>query len=62
MRLTYLQHPDVTPESKLAALAAVYAFVLEAHAQKNATKQSDQDDTPGDKVPPLQVVAREKMA
>jgi hypothetical protein len=27
-RITYICHPDATPESELDALAAVYSFVL----------------------------------
>jgi hypothetical protein len=30
-RITYFPRPDATPESELVALAAVYAFVVQAH-------------------------------
>jgi hypothetical protein len=39
-RITYVPRPDATPESELDALAAVYAFVLEAHAKKKAATPS----------------------
>jgi hypothetical protein len=35
-RLEYLPREDATPEGELAALAAVYAFVIQAHEQKKA--------------------------
>src|SRR4051794_6288013 len=43
-RLTYIPLPEATPESELDALAAVYAFVLEAHASKKAATPSGQAD------------------
>lgn len=33
-RLTYIPLPDATPERKLDALAAVYAFILECHERR----------------------------
>ena len=39
-RISYTPLPDATPESELDALAAVYAFVLEAHARKKAAVPS----------------------
>jgi hypothetical protein len=39
-RISYSPCPDATPESELDALAAVYAFVLEAHAKKKAAVPS----------------------
>ncbi len=60
-RINYTQLPDATPESELDALVAVYAFVLEAHARKNATKQSSQDEPQGDKEPPLQPMMAQEM-
>jgi len=39
-RLRYSPLPDATPDSELDALAAVYAFVLEAHAKKKAATPS----------------------
>ena len=60
-RIAYTAHPGATPESELSVLAAVYAFILKAHAQKIVTKQSGQEDTQGDKEQSLQpVVAQEK--
>jgi hypothetical protein len=35
-RVTYTPRPGTTPESELATLAAVYAFVIGAHEQKKA--------------------------
>ena len=43
-RIIYKPRSDATPESELAALASVYAFVLEARARKKAAEQSGQDD------------------
>jgi hypothetical protein len=41
--LGYTALPGATPESELDALAAVYAFVLEAHANKKAATPSGQE-------------------
>ena len=38
--IDYTPLPDATPESELDAFAAVYAFVLEAHAKKKAATPS----------------------
>ena len=35
-RLEYLPREDATPEGELAALAAVYAFIIQAHVRKKA--------------------------
>jgi hypothetical protein len=50
-RITYFPRPDATPEGELAALAAVYAFVIGAHEQKKAAapatrrrKEVDQEE------------------
>jgi len=43
-RLTYTPLPDITEESDLDALAAVYAFVLDAHTKKKAAAPSGQED------------------
>jgi len=43
-RINYTPLSDATPESELDALAAVYAFVLEAHAKKKAAAPSGQED------------------
>jgi hypothetical protein len=40
-RITYTSLPDVTLESELQTLAAVYAFILECHARRKATEGSD---------------------
>jgi hypothetical protein len=42
-RVTYYPRPDATPEGELAALAAVYAFVIQAHQQKKAAVSYDED-------------------
>jgi hypothetical protein len=34
--ITYTLRPDTTPESSISALANVYRFVLDCHAQKEA--------------------------
>jgi hypothetical protein len=39
-RISYTPCSDATPESELDALAAVYAFILEAHARKKAAVPS----------------------
>jgi hypothetical protein len=48
MRDIYSPREEVTPEGELAALAAVYAFVIQAHEQKNAgapatTRRKEED-------------------
>ncbi len=35
-RITYTPRPDATPESGARTLAAVYRFILDRHAQKQA--------------------------
>jgi hypothetical protein len=42
--IAYTPLPNATPESELDALVAVYAFVLEAHAKKEAAVPSGQKD------------------
>ena len=32
--IAYSAHPDVTPQSELNALAAVYKFILDCHVKK----------------------------
>ena len=39
-RVSYTPCPDATPESELNALAAVYAFVLEARTKKRVAVPS----------------------
>jgi hypothetical protein len=41
-RVTYTPHPGTTPESELAALVAVYAFVIQAHEQKKAAAPANE--------------------
>ena len=36
-RVAYEPRPDATPDSETAALAAVYRFILDRHAQKQDT-------------------------
>jgi hypothetical protein len=42
-RISYTPLSDATPESELDALAAVYAFVLEARTKKRAAVPSGQE-------------------
>ena len=37
-QITYLPHPDTTPESELSVLANVYAYLIKTHYGKRATK------------------------
>ena len=53
--VTYTPRPDATPEGELTALAAVYRFILEAHARKKAAAPSGQDDGKGDQHVPATV-------
>lgn len=46
-RVTYAPLPDVTPKAELNALAAVYRFILDSHAKKEATPESRPDDAKG---------------
>jgi hypothetical protein len=41
-RVIYSPRPDATPEGELAALAAVYAFVIQAHEQKKAAAPANE--------------------
>jgi hypothetical protein len=45
-RITYSERPDVTPETETAVLGAVYRFIIDCHAKKNAATvtSSDGDD------------------
>ncbi len=55
-RVSYAPRPDATLESELAALAAVYAFILECHdAKKGAEASGGEDDGKGDKHVPATV-------
>ncbi len=42
--ITYSTRPDATPETELSALAAVYRFVLDCHAKKEAAPESRPED------------------
>jgi hypothetical protein len=42
-RINYVPRQDASPEAELAALADVFAFVLEAHARKKAAAASGQE-------------------
>jgi hypothetical protein len=42
--VTYTPRPDATPENGLSTLAAVYTFVLQCHANKNAAESSGGED------------------
>ena len=42
--ITYSQHSDVTPESERLALAAVYRFIIDSHAKKEATCPGSPDE------------------
>ena len=37
-RITYLPHPDATPESELRVLANVYAHLIQSYHNKKAAK------------------------
>ena len=37
-RLVYVPREDATPEGELAALAAVFAFVIRCHEEKKAAR------------------------
>jgi hypothetical protein len=43
-RITYIPHPDTAPEAELSALVAVYKFVLDCRAKKEAAPESRPDD------------------
>ena len=37
-RITYIPHPDASPESELSVLASVYAYLLQNHHSEQAAK------------------------
>ena len=37
-RITYIPHPDASPESELSVLASVYAYLLQNHDSEQAAK------------------------
>ena len=43
-RITYILQPDTAPEAELSALVAVYTFVLDCHAKKEAAPENRPDD------------------
>lgn len=43
LRITYTPHPDGTLEREAETLAAVYAFVLECHANRKAFEANNED-------------------
>lgn len=47
--ITYASLPDTTPEAELSALSAVYKFILDCHAKKDAVAMtsSNGDDAKG---------------
>jgi hypothetical protein len=51
--VTYATRSDATPESELDTLAAVYAFVLQCHAERKAagTSGGEDDGIGADNVP-----------
>jgi hypothetical protein len=42
-RVAYFPRKDATPEGDLAALAAAYALVIQAHEQEKAAASYDED-------------------
>jgi hypothetical protein len=42
-RIAYNPLPDITPESEVRTLAAVYAFILERHTARKTGESSDED-------------------
>jgi hypothetical protein len=36
--ITYIPHPDASPESELSVLASVYAYLLQNHHSEQAAK------------------------
>jgi hypothetical protein len=46
-RITYVARPNATSETELSALVAVYKFVLDCHAKREAAPESRPDDAEG---------------
>jgi hypothetical protein len=42
--ITYTRRSDATSEAEVAALGAIYKFVLDCHAKKEAAPESRPDD------------------
>jgi len=40
-RITYISHPDATPEAKLNVLVNVYRFILDCHHAKKIAAEPD---------------------
>jgi hypothetical protein len=47
--ITYTRRSDATSEAEVAALGAIYKFVLDCHAKKEAAPESRPDDAKGSK-------------
>jgi hypothetical protein len=45
--ITYVPRADATSEAEVAALGAIYKFVLDCHAKKEAAPESRPDDAEG---------------
>jgi hypothetical protein len=43
-RIAYAPRPDATPESEIASLAAVYRYVVERRARKEAGPETRPED------------------
>jgi hypothetical protein len=43
-RIAYSQRPDVTPETEVSVLAAIYKLAINSHARKEATRPGSPDD------------------
>jgi len=48
--ITYTPRPDATPEAELSALASVYRFIIDSHANTNAAgvRSTNGDDAERD--------------
>jgi hypothetical protein len=46
-RIAYARRSDATAEAETTAVANVYAFILNCHARKKATRPGGPDDTDG---------------
>jgi hypothetical protein len=42
--IAYAQRPDALPDAELSTLAAIYRFVLDCHAKKEATRPGSPDN------------------
>jgi hypothetical protein len=48
-RIVHAQRAGITPQSELAVLSAIYAFVLRCHERKAGVAPAGEDDTRRDK-------------